>query len=69
MKQFDFLTDLEKLKLAQFLKRVSYDTAFQYSEGNYSDDRDGKQKENAYFLLDVFSKVQNELKEQGYAPR
>jgi len=60
MKQFDFLTDNEKLL---------YETAFQYSEGNYSDDRDGKQKENAYCLLEVFAKLRNVLKEQGYAPR
>jgi len=61
---FEYLEDNEKWELAQFLKRVSFATACEYSEGEGE-----KQKDNAYFLLNVFEKVRSELAEEGYAPR
>ena len=61
---FEFLNKTEKWELAQFVKRVSFDTALKYSEGHGEE-----QKNNAYFLLRIFSKVQQELADQGFASR
>jgi hypothetical protein len=61
---FEFLNDDEKMELAQFMKRVCFDTALEYSEG-----KDEEQKQNAYFLCSVFNKVREELAKEGYAPR
>jgi len=61
---FEFLEGKEKMELAQFLKRVCFNTALEYSEGNGEE-----QKENAYFLCGVFNKVRSELAKEGYAPR
>ena len=61
---FEFLEEKERMELAQFVKRVCFETALEYSEG-----KGEEQKDNAYFLCGIFNKVREELKKEGYAPR
>jgi hypothetical protein len=60
-----FLTDTEKYQFAVFLKRLSFDAAYECADS----DTHEKMKEQAYRTLAVLEKVQNELAKQGFAPR
>lgn len=60
-----FLNDEEKYQLAVFLKRLTFETAYECADC----DAHEKMKAQAYRTLEVVEKVQNELADQGFAPR
>lgn len=59
---FDYLSDGEKEEFALFLKRVSFNDALEKTTG-------GNDKKEAYWILEIIEKVQDELKNLGFAPR
>jgi len=60
----DYLTDAELFNLALYLKRVCFEDVCIRSEG-----KGQEQKENAYYTISVIEKLQNYLKDLGFAPR
>jgi hypothetical protein len=61
----NFLTDSEKNQLAVFLKRLTFDMAYDCADCNTHENMNAQ----AYRTLAVLEKVQNELAKQGFAPR
>jgi hypothetical protein len=64
-KSMDFLNDAEKNQLSVFLKRLSFNMAYECADS----DTHEKMKEQAYRTLAVLEKVQNELSKMGFSPR
>jgi len=56
------LTDAEKYLLALYLKRVTFDQVLECTDG-------GRDKDQAYQIINVIGKVQEELGRCGVAPR
>ena len=65
MKQLDFLNNNEKYILAQCIKRMTWDDVHRWVPQGSKE----QEKEDTYRYLDVFIKLEDELKSQGYAPR
>ncbi|MDR0441846.1 MAG: hypothetical protein LBH44_00390 [Treponema sp.] len=64
-KSMDFLDDKEKYRLAVFLKRLTFNMAYEVADCGTHEEM----KEYAYCTLDVVEKVQKELAAEGFAPR
>jgi len=62
MKEFSYLNDKEKRLLAIFLKRITFEPVLECTDG-------GNDKEQAYEMIDVIGKLQDELVVQGFNPR
>jgi len=62
MKEFGFLDDREKRLIALFFKRMVFSHALECTDGE-------NDKEQAYEMLDVIRKFQEELAAQGFNPR
>ena len=65
MNYMDFLKDYEKLLLALFFKRLTFEDVYQYTDPGTKEE----QKAMAYDILAAIEKVQKELADQGFAPR
>ena len=61
----NFLNNMEKHILAIFLKRITFDMAYECAGCGSREEM----KADAYRTLAVVEKVQNELAAQGFAPR
>ena len=55
----NFLNDKEKYLLALYLKRMTFDDAYELAQD----------KDEAYAILAVVEQVQKELADLGFAPR
>ena len=61
-KSMDFLSEAEKNLLALYIKRMTFEHALDCTDG-------GQDEDQAYRILSVMEKVQEELAEQGIASR
>lgn len=59
------LTDSEKWRLAVFLKRITFNMAYEVADS----DTHENMKAQAYRTIAVVDKVRNALADQGFAPR
>jgi len=59
------LTDNEKRELAQYFKRLCFESVLEYADR----DTPENMKAQAYRILDAIAKLQKELADQGYNPR
>ena len=61
----DELTDIEKRELAQYFKRLCFESVCEYADR----DTPENMKAQAYRILTAIGKLQKELAAQGYDPR
>ena len=59
------LTNNEKRELAQFFKRIGFNSVYEYAD----QDTPENMKEQTCRVLTAIGKLQNELARQGYDPR
>ncbi|MDR0464245.1 MAG: hypothetical protein LBG94_03905 [Treponema sp.] len=59
------LTDIEKSELAQFFKRLGFNSVYVYADS----DTPENMKAQTYRILTAIGKLQNDLAAQGYDPR
>ena len=59
------LTYIEKRELAQYFKRLCFDSVLEYAD----QDTPENMKAQTYRILDAIAKLQKELADQGYNPR